>query len=95
MHEQYNRFPNSETELVEFLKELRNDGKRNEKFLDKFPEEQDIVVIAVRPQEQKKYEVTGLVMLTELAYPVIGVELGAVHEFDEKEQEAAEECEKV
>lgn len=34
-------------------------------------------------------------MLTELAYPVIGVELGAAHEFDEKEQEAAEECEKV
>lgn len=69
--------------------------KEMKRFLDKFPEEQDVVVIAVRPQEQKKYEVTGLVMLTELAYPVIGVELGAVHEFDEKEQEAAEECEKV
>ena len=69
--------------------------KEMKKFLDKFLEEQDVVVIAVRPQARKKYNVTGLVMLTELAYPVIGVELGAAHEFDEKEQEAAEECERV
>lgn len=69
--------------------------KEMKKFLDKFPEEQDVVVIAVQPQARKKYNVTGLIMLTELAYPVIGVELGAVHEFDEKEQEAAEEWEKV
>lgn len=69
--------------------------KEMKKFLDKFLEEQDVVVIAVRPQARKKYNVTGLIMLTELAYPVIGVELGAVHEFDEKEQEAAEEWEKV
>lgn len=60
--------------------------KEMKKFLDKFPEEQDVVVIAVRPQARKKYEVTGLVMLTELAYPVIGVELGAAHEFDEQEE---------
>ena len=69
--------------------------KEMKKFLDKFLEEQDVVVIAVQPQARKKYNVTGLIMLTELAYPVIGVELGAAHEFDEKEQEAAEECEKV
>ena len=69
--------------------------KEMKRFLDKFPEEQDVVVIAVQPQARKKYNVTGLIMLTELAYPVIGVELGAAHEFDEKEQEAAEECEKV
>ena len=69
--------------------------KEMKRFLDKFPEEQDVVVIAARPQTRKKYEVTGLIMLTVLAYPVIGVELGAAHEFDEKEQEAAEECEKV
>ena len=64
--------------------------KEMKKFLDKFPEEQDVVVIAVRPQARKKYEVTGLVMLTELAYPVIGVELGAAHEFDEQERACAE-----
>lgn len=69
--------------------------KEMKKFLDKFPEEQDVVVIAVRPQARKKYEVTGLVMLTELAYPVIGVELGAAHEFDEQERACAEANEKT
>lgn len=69
--------------------------KEMKKFLDKFPEEQDVVVIAVRPQVRKKYNVTGLVMLTELAYPVIGVELGAAHEFDEQERACAEANEKT
>lgn len=68
--------------------------KEMKKFLNRFPEEQDVVVIAVRPQVRKKYNVTGLAMLTELAYPVIGVELGAAHDFDEQEQKAAEECER-
>ena len=68
--------------------------KEMKKFLDKFPEEQDVVVIAVQPQARKKYEVTGL-MLTELAYPVIGVELGAAHEFDEQERACAEANEKT
>ena len=45
------------------------------------------MTVTVRPQEGKKYNVTGLVMLTDLAYPVIGVELGAAHELDEKEEE--------
>ena len=58
--------------------------KEMKRFLDKFPEEQDVVVIAVRPQAQKKYNVTGLVMITELAYPVIGVELGAAHDLMKK-----------
>lgn len=69
--------------------------KEMKKFLDKFPEEQDVVVIAVRPQARKKYNVTGLVMLTELAYPVIGVELGAAHEFDEQERACAEANERT
>ena len=69
--------------------------KEMKKFLDKFPEEQDVVVIAVRPQARKKYNVTGLVMLTELAYPVIGVELGAAHEFDEQERACAEADERT
>lgn len=69
--------------------------KEMKRFLDKFPEEQDVVVIAVRPQARKKYEVIGLVMLTELAYPVIGVELGAAHEFDEQERACAEADEKT
>lgn len=69
--------------------------KEMKRFLDKFPEEQDIVVIAVRPQARKKYEVTGLVMLTELAYPVIGVELGAAHDFDEQERACAEADERT
>lgn len=69
--------------------------KEMKRFLDRFPEDQGVVVIAVQPQERKKYNVTGLVMLTELVYPVIGVELGAAHDFDEKEQEVAEECERV
>lgn len=65
--------------------------KEMKKFLDKFPDEQSVAVIAVWPQKRKKYDVTGLVMLTKLAYPVIGVELGAAHDFDGKEQEVAEE----
>ena len=69
--------------------------KEMKKFLDKFPEEQDVVVIAVQPQARKKYNVTGLIMLTELAYPVIGVELGAAHEFDEQERACAEANEKT
>lgn len=69
--------------------------KEMKRFLDKFPEEQDVVVIAVRPQARKKYNVTGLVMLTELAYPVIGVELGAAHEFDEQERACAEANERT
>ena len=69
--------------------------KEMKRFLDKFPEEQDVVVIAVRPQARKKYNVTGLVMLTELAYPVIGVELGAAHEFDEQERVCAEANERT
>ncbi|MCU6697258.1 hypothetical protein [Laedolimicola ammoniilytica] len=69
--------------------------KEMKRFLDKFPEEQDVVVIAVRPQARKKYNVTGLVMLTELAYPVIGVELGAAHEFDEQERACAEADERT
>lgn len=69
--------------------------KEMKRFLDKFPKEQDVVVIAVRPQARKKYNVTGLIMLTELAYPVIGVELGAVHEFDEQERACAEANERT
>ena len=69
--------------------------KEMKKFLDKFPEEQDVVVIAVQPQARKKYNVTGLIMLTELAYPVIGVELGAAHEFDAQERACAEANEKT
>lgn len=69
--------------------------KEMKRFLDKFPEKQDVVVIAVRPQARKKYNVTGLVMLTELAYPVIGVELGAAHEFDEQERACAEANERT
>ena len=69
--------------------------KEMKRFLDKFPEEQDVVVIAVRPQARKKYNVTGLIMLTELAYPVIGVELGAAHEFDEQERACAEADERT
>ena len=34
-------------------------------------------------------------MLTELAYPVIGVELGAAHEFDEQERACAEANERT
>lgn len=69
--------------------------KEMKRFLDKFPEEQDVVVIAVRPQARKKYNVTGLVMITELAYPVIGVELGAAHDFDEQERACAEADERT
>ena len=69
--------------------------KEMKRFLDKFPEEQDVVVIAVWPQARKKYNVTGLIMLTELAYPVIGVELGAAHEFDEQERACAEADERT
>lgn len=69
--------------------------KEMKRFLDKFPEKQDIVVIAVRPQARKKYEVTGLVMLTKLAYPVIGVKLGAAHDFDEQERACAEADERT
>ena len=69
--------------------------KEMKRFLDKFPEEQDVVVIAARPQARKKYNVTGLIMLTELAYPVIGVELGAAHDFDEQERVCAEADERT
>lgn len=69
--------------------------KEMKRFLDKFPEEQDVVVIAARPQARKKYNVTGLIMLTVLAYPVIGVELGAAHEFDEQERACAEANERT
>ena len=67
--------------------------KEMKMFLDRFPEEQGVVVIAVQPQERKKYDVTGLVMLTELSYPVIGVELRSEQGFDEEERACAEECE--
>lgn len=69
--------------------------KEMKSFLDRFPEEQGVVVIAVQPQARKKYEVTGLIMLTDLAYPVIGVELGAAHDFDEQERACAEADERT
>ena len=69
--------------------------KEMKSYLDRFPEEQGVVVIAVQPQARKKYEVTGLIMLTDLAYSVIGVELGAAHDFDEQERECAEADERT
>lgn len=62
-------------------------------YLDRFPEEKELVVIAVNPPERKKYDVTGLVALTELEFPVIGIELGQAHGFDEEETAATEEDE--
>lgn len=68
------------------VKELRD-------YLDEFPEEKTLVSIAANPSERKKYDVTGLVLLTDLEYPVIGIQLGQAHDFDEYENAAAEEDE--
>ena len=66
--------------------------KELKEYLNGFPEEKQIVLVAAQIQERKKYD-ADLIGIMDFPMPIIIVELGAAHDFDKKERVCADECE--
>ena len=66
--------------------------KELKEYLNGFPEEKQVIIVAAQIQERKRYD-ADLIGITGSPVPVIIVDLRAAHDFDEKERACADECE--
>lgn len=70
--------------------------KKNEliRYLEQYPDDAEIHVLAADPPGRKIYPVTGFGCITDLEYPVLCIEVGDAEDMDEEMIEACEEAER-
>ena len=68
-------------------------NKEITQYLDRFPDDAELVVIVANPSDRKKYKTKGILFITDMEFPVICIDVWNETEMDEDEIAACEEDE--
>lgn len=64
------------------------------KYLNMFPDDEDVVILLANPKERKKYEHVNTFGITDQQMPILCIEVGSESNLDADEVAACEEDEK-
>ena len=64
------------------------------KYLNTFPDDEDVSFLIADPRGRKLYRWEQIDLITDVAFPVLGIIVGAATDMDKDMIEACEECER-